>query len=309
MPRRIEAAIAARASVRYGVITRGELLQLGLSARAINHRIAIGALEVVHPGVYRIAGVPRSWEQALLAAQLAAGDRCAASHLSAAAFHSFDGISAKRPDVLIPHARRVRLRRVNVHRTRVLPPCDLVFVRGLWVTAPARTLVDCAGLVRPIRLEIAFDDAWRRQIVTPLEVRACLDTRGPNGVRGWRILDAFVCERLGTRPTGSKEETTFRRRMFERGLPMPVKQYTIRDDRDRFVAAADFAYPDIRLAIEVDGSQHGYPIQRRPDLKRHNKLTLVRWRAVHFPADVSGQDDALDTIEAALAMFGEPQRR
>jgi hypothetical protein len=305
MPTSLNAAVAAIASGNHGLVTRVQLLRIGVSERAIDARIARGALQVVHPTVYRIAGAPRYWEQDLLAAHLAAGSESAVSHLAAAVFHRFEGIAADRPHVVLPHEHRLRLAGVQVHRTRTLPACDVIRRRGLCVTSPERTLVDVAGLVRPFPLEIALDGCLRRQVTTLERIRTCLDARGPNGIRGWRILDGFVSERLGTAPTGSDKETAFRRGLLTRGLPSPVTQFTIRDDDDRFVARVDFAYPDIRLAIELDGSQHAYPTQRRGDLVRQNRLTLTRWRFVRFPTDPGGQQDALDTIETALIEFGE----
>ena len=305
MSKRFNAAIAARASCQHGLVTRRQLLVIGLTERTIDCRIESGSLQVVHPSVYRIAGAPRCWEQDLLAAHLAAGDASAVSHLGAATLYDYEGIAADKPYILVMHSRRLDLEGVSVRRTRVLNRQDVVRRGALRLTSPARTLIDIAGLVRPLSLEIALDDGLRRRIVTLDRLRRTLDARGPNGVRGWRAIDRLVTERQGTAPTGSGKETMFRRGLVRRGLPLPVKQFVVRDDDNRFVARVDFAYPDIRLAIEVDGSQHASLRQWRADMLRQNKLTLAHWRFLRFPrTDRRGQLEAFETIEAALVSLG-----
>jgi hypothetical protein len=64
------------------------------------------------------------------------------------------------------------------------------------------------------------------------------------------------------------------------GLPEPVGQYPVvrADGRPAFL---DFAYPDRRLAIEVDGNcAHATPAQRAADHERANQLP--EWRFVRF---------------------------
>src|SRR5680860_1140588 len=69
---------------QHGVISRGQLIDFGLSVDAIRHRLASGRLHRVHRGVYAVGrrGLPRFGE--LMAAVLACGDGAALSHESAA---------------------------------------------------------------------------------------------------------------------------------------------------------------------------------------------------------------------------------
>jgi very-short-patch-repair endonuclease len=65
------------------------------------------------------------------------------------------------------------------------------------------------------------------------------------------------------------------------GLPKPAIQHEIRD-RGRLVAIVDFAYPDVRLAIEADGYRwHSGRARWRTDLQRRNAVTALGWRIVH----------------------------
>jgi very-short-patch-repair endonuclease len=310
MPRTSSRAIAEVATGQLGLITRRQLRLLGLSGQAIDRRIRCGGLALIHPGVYAIAGVPLTWEVSLLAALLAAGSAAVASHCAAGRLYELEGVAGDRLDVLIPHDQRIELVGVYIHRTRVLPKQD-VRIRGPFrVTSPARALVDLAGVLMLEDLERASDDALRRRIVTLTQIRDCLDRRGPNGVKGWARLDRLVRERTGTAPTGSAKETAFLRALRRRKLPVPVKQYRIVDPDGRFVARPDFAYPELRIAIEVDSGFHLNPRQRRIDLRRQNKLQLVAWRVLYFDqTDPTAQAVALSTIEDALRLFGESERR
>lgn len=306
LPKGLSDRIATNACRQHGLITRAQLIVLGLSEQAIGYRIRTGQLVTIHPGVYRLAGVPESWDQLLLAAHLAAGEASAISHLSAGMFWDFEGIESRQPDVLVMHSRKLDLTDVWVHRTRILPARDVTQRNGFLVTVSARTLLDIAGIVTRIELEVALDDALRRRIATLDRVRTCLDDRGPNGVKGWGRLDKLVAERQGVKPTGSGKETRFRRGLIDRGLPLPIAQYDITDDNGRFLARVDFAYPEIKLAIEVDSPPHADRLRWESDLRRQNRVNLMRWHFLRFPkTDRKGQREAFETIEAALKAFGE----
>jgi len=50
-----------------------------------------------------------------------------------------------------------------------------------------------------------------------------------------------------------------------------------------FLAEVDFAYPDILLAIEVDGFEaHGSPRAMAKDFVRQNGLVPYRWHVLRF---------------------------
>jgi hypothetical protein len=71
--RSVEAAIAALAARQYGVVSRAQLLEIGVGAGAIDHRLARGRLHRIHHGVYAVGHRSLSPEGHWLAAVLAAG--------------------------------------------------------------------------------------------------------------------------------------------------------------------------------------------------------------------------------------------
>jgi very-short-patch-repair endonuclease len=80
---------------------------------------------------------------------------------------------------------------------------------------------------------------------------------------------------------------------------LPIPQYGIRE-RGRLLARVDFAYPDIRLAIEVDGYRwHSGRAGWEHDLERRNKLTAIGWRVIHVTS--SDLEHRFDNIVRVIA--------
>ena len=85
----------------------------------------------------------------------------------------------------------------------------------------------------------------------------------------------------------SPQETRVRLRLLRSRLPHPVTQFEVYD-RSRWVARVDFANPDSRLAIEVDGYElRASPAAMQADLDRQNALVREGWTVLRFTwADV-----------------------
>src|SRR5262249_3708119 len=87
-----EKVLAGFARRQYGIATRAQLLDATLSRHQLDYLIKSRRLESPFRSVYRIAGVPSSWVQDLLAACWAGGDRGGvASHRAAAALWDLPG--------------------------------------------------------------------------------------------------------------------------------------------------------------------------------------------------------------------------
>lgn len=71
--RAVEAAIAALATRQHGVVSRSQLLGLGLGAGAIKHRVALGRLQPLRRGVYALGHRAVRSEAWWMAAVLAGG--------------------------------------------------------------------------------------------------------------------------------------------------------------------------------------------------------------------------------------------
>jgi predicted transcriptional regulator of viral defense system len=156
---RIDAAIQRRAARRWGIVTRDELLRMGLSPDQIKRRLRAGLLIRLHPGVYAVPGAPASFEQRVAAACLAAGEGAAVPHRSAARLWDLRGAASPRVEVTVPGTSVPRLDGVVPHRSRTLGPVDVRIHRGITITRPERTLIDVAGVLAPDSAAAMFESA------------------------------------------------------------------------------------------------------------------------------------------------------
>src|SRR5687768_6881896 len=86
LDRTVEEKLALMAGAAYGVVTRRQLLEAGVTRQGIASRLRRGDLLREHPGVYRVGHRAPSVEATYLAAVLAAGEDAvlcgrAAAHL------------------------------------------------------------------------------------------------------------------------------------------------------------------------------------------------------------------------------------
>ncbi len=140
-------------NARQWLLTRSALLAMGLSDNVIRRALALGGLTTVLPGLYApadrlpprdAAAVRRAVASALLP-RLAAGSIL--SHVSAADLHRLPWPGQE--SVVVTHVTRPppaksrRGRALSVHRG-ALNRDEVVTIDGLPVTAPARTVIDCA---------------------------------------------------------------------------------------------------------------------------------------------------------------------
>ena len=140
-----ELAIVARG--QYGLVTRAQCHEAGVADRSVDRWLARGQLERVHPCVYRLAGAPRTWEQAVLAAVLGAGPGALASHRTAARLWGLIDIAPVEVSVDRPHYHRMA--GVVVHRTR--DPMTPSLRHGIPVSTPMRAMVDLGAVCeRPV---------------------------------------------------------------------------------------------------------------------------------------------------------------
>lgn len=280
-PLDLDAAIGQVASGQYGLISMAQALSLGVSPDAVRRRVAAGLLIRMAPGVFRLAGAPRSWQQrAAAGAMWIAGDGAVGGQ-AAAALHRLDGFG---PPVAIEVVtpRNVRSNRplLKVRRTPFWLDEDRVTVSGIAVTSVERTLIDVAGMGSEERLEIALEDALRRRLTIPEKVLRRLEGL-PLNQPGRGRLARLVQERGATRPAESPLEVKVLRLLREEGYPRPLRQKVL-DDDGRFVGRVDLVWPERRLILEVDSFRfHSGRISWDRDRERRNALTALAWIVMH----------------------------
>ncbi|HEX2359062.1 MAG TPA: type IV toxin-antitoxin system AbiEi family antitoxin domain-containing protein [Solirubrobacterales bacterium] len=281
-PRRAVSAASVWAIARrqHGVVSRAQLLELGLHPQAIKHRVAKGRLHRIRRSVYVVGRPELTRRGGWMAAVLACGPGALLSHASAAALWGIVPTRTRAPaeatiDVSVPRSVRPRLDGVHVHR-RALADVERTLSDGIPVTMPARTLIDVSVRLRPAEIEAAVNAADKRDLIDPGSLSAALE--GYRGQRGVAALRA-VLDRRTFRLTDSELERRFLRLVRRAGLPMP--------ETGRYLNGfkVDFHWPALGLVVETDGLRyHRTPAQQARDRERdqaHARAGMTTLRFTH----------------------------
>ena len=301
----------AAARHRHGVVTRAQLLAGGVTAARIRHLLRQGLLERRFPGVYAVAGAPRSFEQRVLAALERAGPGTHASHRCAAALWGLRRIRRPQLELTVARNRLPRLgddavvhRSVQLDRLHVIERDD-----GIRLTPPAVTLLDVAWVVDDDTLGHAFEDAVHRRLTTVEEVEATLAQLGGIGRPGTARLGRLLrARRRGDAVSGSGKELALVQALRRVGAPPPARQHPL-DLLDGRRIHVDLAWPEHRLAVEVDGLLwHATREAQAADHDRDLQMALIGWRCQRLSAEQAEQH-ADATAQALLALLVAVEER
>jgi very-short-patch-repair endonuclease len=261
----IDSAIAAIAGPQLGIITRLQLLGLGLTDGGILSRVATGRLYRLHNGVYAVGHRPISPNALAMAAVLACGPGAALSHGAAATLW---GITKHWPTTLEVTAPTKRRRPgIRTHRSKTLTGLDITEHHGIRVTTPARTLLDNANRLGYDALAGAVTDLRLAGYLTLGGLDELLARHPPT--RATKRLRAHTTHPRRA-PTRSKFERDFLKFAQRHRLPEP--------DVNTKVAGyeVDIFFPEHQLAVELDTyGTHSDPAQFETDRNRDADLAAI----------------------------------
>jgi len=284
-------AIWGLARRQHWVVTRAQLLELGLGSKAIRHRLRTGRLHPLMRGVYAVGRAEIDSHGRWMAAVLACGPLALLSHESAAALLR---IRKKKPgpiDVVVPDHVARRRPGIRVHRRAGLASSGDWSERGsaagtaerIPVTSPVSTLVDLAMRLSTAELEAAVNEACQRDLIDPETLREALDSIPPRpGVARLRCLldrDTFVL-------TATRLEQILPPLARAAGLPLPQTQVWLNSYR------VDFYWPDLGLVVETDSLRyHRTPAKQAEDFRRDQAhivagrlpLRFTHWQVRYEP--------------------------
>lgn len=296
-------AVAGR---QHGVISRPDLVALGLDRTQIHRLRTSGLLVPVGHRTLRVAGLPVTRDQRVLAACLDTGG--VASHLTACRLVEVGSWPPEAvPAVTVHRMRRLfRSPLAEVHTTTFLPADDIVVIRGIPCTSVARTLVTLAsprwGLGSE-RVRDLVDEAIRDRKASDAWIWWRLERLRRRGRGGIRAMEAVLVDRSGRGRTESWLERETLRLIDLAGLPRPNTQQRI--DRDgAFVGRVDLLWEDRKLVAEVTGHEfHASRDQRAADADRRNRLLLAGYQVLEFTYDdvVRHPERVIATLREALA--------
>ncbi len=260
----------ALASKQHGLVKAD---QAG-SKDAVSRAVRSGRLIRVHPGVFRVAGAPVTWKQRVLAACFATDG--VASHRAAG--HLWGLIrSTTQIEVTVPYKTQKKAGFATVYRSR--NRFGVRRVDGIPVTDPSRTLIDIASVLRKNELGVILDNALRRRLVKLDQLETMLLPRR----KGIGDLRALVADRVGNVLSEGELETRFFDLIEKLDIPRPKRQHKI-FERGVEIARLDIAYPDEKIAIEIDAySDHSDMLAFVRDRRRNNMIAADHgFQFLHF---------------------------
>lgn len=281
------------AEAQHGVISRQQLLALGMEPEAVRCRAATGRLVRLTPGVYALGHRALRPQGRWMAAVLSCGEGAVLSHRSAAAAWRLRPYSGE-PELTVPRSGGRRRDGVRTYRAR-LADSERTVHHGLPVTTVARTLLDLAAVVPPHHLRRAVERAEQRELFDLRQVERVLDAHPRRA--GRRALVALLddARRHDLPTTRSDLEAAFLQLCLDHRLPRPqVNRYDVH--------GVDFRWPGHRLIVEVDGwTTHKTRRAFESDRARDRQAILDGWRVarftwadvVHRPRQVAGELRAL----------------
>jgi very-short-patch-repair endonuclease len=246
-----DALLAQRAARQWTIVDVHDLRLCGLSDDAILTRVRAGRLFRRFRGVYSVVPNP-PLEGCFLAAVKACGPNAVLSHFSAAALHELLEWDFRAPEVTAPTARAHP--GIKVHRSARV---ERVYVKGIPVTPPARTLGDIAARASHVQLRRAVNASLAQRCVTALDLVA----REHRGARKLRAILATAA------PTANEYEDIVLAVLCAAGLPRPEVNTRL----SRYVP--DFRWPEQRVILEADSRRfHEHLLARADDVARQASL-------------------------------------
>ncbi|HEX4821255.1 MAG TPA: DUF559 domain-containing protein [Acidimicrobiales bacterium] len=275
-----------RATRPHGVAT-GQ--QLRLTKRQRDYACETKVLVRVHQNVFVDPALPRTPEQDLMVAITAAGRGASAWGPSAAVMWQLLDEHPAVPHVVVPLRKWARVKGAVVRRSSDLCADHVMVRQGIPVTKPLITAVDLGAWLDPMDLADVFVRARQLKLFEPSAVGTTISRLarpGRNGIRTAR--DALDLVMIGDRPADSILELRFHHGV---GRQLPPYEYQwevmVRGRKVRI----DFAYPSVKLAIELDG----YDKRRsrdslRYDAARGRLLLQDGWTVPHYTWDEVSRD-------------------
>lgn len=291
-----------------GIVSRGDLVRAGVRKKELAALRKAKTIVEVLPRVFRHASVADGWEVQARAALRWAGPRAALCSASAAALLEIGGYQrAGVIHVAIPGTPRIPTAEgfeLAAHCARDFIRWDVSERSGFRITSAERTLFDLASELDADAVERLVDEAIIKRRTLPHRLKACFKRLAKKGRKGTATLGEVLARRADTLvPIDSELELEFLKLFKSLGLPIPVTG-TRSPPQGRAEYYIDFAYPQWRLAIEIQSKKHHSGILKRyeDDLKA-NVLTSRGWSVIRLWAkDKYEPQRVAELIRAAIAV-------
>ena len=254
-----------------GVISRDQALAEGMSSAAIGRLVSSERWLRMHPRVYLATDHEYTAEAQLRGAALWAGPQATVSGVGAAWWHGLWHQPPSIVELTVPESLHraarpgVRLRRRDLRGT------DRVEMRGLWVTGVPLTVLESA-----VELGMAGSALLDRALQRRVDLEDLYRVHGRNLGRHGSVAAARLLRAAGDQAASEAERVAVGL-LRDAGLSGWVVGYRVGGYE------LDLAFPDQRVAVEVDGWAWHSDVDRfRGDRRRQNALVLAGWTVLRF---------------------------
>ncbi len=277
--RPLDVRIAELAGKQYGVVSRGQLEELGLGLDGIERRVRRGRLHRLHPGVYAVGHRTLAKSGSWLAAVFASGEHAVLSHQSAAAFWGIEQPGSGPAHVTTSRKWRSTssIRRHCSH----LPSDEVTRVDGIPVTTVPRTIFDLAAVASTDRVENLIRQAEYLRLHDRLSLVDMVNRYpGRRGIR--RVREALSrIESLPAGRTRSRLEERFLPFLRRYGLPRPRLNDWIMVGEKRY--QVDCHWAGTGQVVELDSWEgHGTRSAFREDRARDRVLRTAGYEVTRI---------------------------
>src|SRR5947207_722136 len=242
-----DARLAELARRQFNRVSRLQLVELGFSRKAIEHRITTGRLVSVEEGVLAIAPVLEhdAWGRWSGATLTAPATRL--SHASAGTAWGFWSLPRTFETVTRPGSGGPRRHGgMLVYRSSVLE-ADATSIRGIPITSVERTLLDLARVVSDRTLARGLREALRLRLTTMAALGDCIGRH--HGRRGTGRLARALARYRGLPVERARSGAEIRAMEVLRDAGRPLPRLNVRIAGGE----ADLSLPEEHLIVEIDG--------------------------------------------------------
>jgi hypothetical protein len=278
---RREAQLAQIARRQHAVVSRSQLVEIGLMPPTIDGRVMRGRLHRIHNGVYCLLPPPHTVRQRWIAAVLACGPESALCGSSAGVLQDIADGTGLPAQVRSP-ARSGRGRAgIVVHRGEI-DPRDLRIVEGIRCVSADLVLIELAPELGEAELEVVLVAAESKGLLKRSRLGELVGDR--HGRPGMPKLERLLT--LEPVLVRSGLELLMLPIASLAGVGRPQVNHPITVPGRERPLIVDFAWPGLRMAVEADSQRfHGDWERARADRERDQLLALAGWWCHRFTRD------------------------
>ena len=268
--------IARMLAEQFNRVSRRQLHELGLSDRAIHHRVAINRLVIVDEGVFAMPPVlENSWGR-WMGATLTASETYLCRESATCAFGALEfeseGTTVTRPGSGGPR----QMSGVTVYRSSTLSGETTIY-NGIPITTVPRTLLDLACCVSDRALAKALREFVRLNKTTIYSLSDWVGARSHR--RGaLRLAKAMARYRgLPIERARSGAEVSSLETLRDAGIELPRLNVEVAGEE------ADLSWPRERLIIEIDGGPFHHDVGE--DARKEAAWRGAGWEVLRIDSD------------------------